>query len=589
MKNHIITRDELNTHLWGAADILRGSVDASEFKNHIFGLLFLKRMSDVFDEEFQAVIARETKNGVSAAEARRRAEDPDEHVFYVPEDARWSTLMAVGENRAEKLDVACRELEASNPGKLEGVLGSIVFNDPHRFGDAKDMDGLMQRLLTHFNKWPLGNRNLSEPDILGNAYEYLIERFAEDAGKKGGEFYTPRMVVRLIVELLRPQEAMRIHDPTVGSGGMLIEAAHFVQDHGKDPRNLTLSGQEKNRGTWAICKMNMLLHNLPDADIRPGDTIRSPKFTSGGRLMTFDRVLANPPFSLKDWGHDHVEKDDAKKYPGDPWGRFADFAVPPRTKGDLAFVLHMLNVTNERGMVGVVVPHGVLFRGSKEGEIRSKLLEQDRVEAVIGLPAGLFFGTGIPAAVLVLNKAKPEERRGKVLFIDASPEGLYQEGSNRNYLRHQDVLRAAAVFHGYAQPDAVRDTLDQLETEHLAAGERDRDRQLQRVGHEDEDARSRILAEADQRLHAVTEAAGAVRAWLDQDEALARYAAIVPVTTIATEHDHNLNISRYVDSSPPAETLDVAAELKKLRELEQARDAAEAEMKRLLKELGYDA
>src|SRR3989344_2391337 len=206
MKRHIITRDELNNHLWGAADILRGTVDASEFKNHIFGLLFLKRLSDVFDEEVAIVIQRETKRGASLQEAKKIADDPDEHRFYVPKEARWSRLITVGENRAEALDVACRALEDSNAGLLEGVLGSIVFIDPHRFGDAREMDGLMQRLLNHFDKLTLGNQNLSEPDILGNAYEYLIERFAESAGKKGGEFYTPRMVVKLIVELLHPAE-----------------------------------------------------------------------------------------------------------------------------------------------------------------------------------------------------------------------------------------------------------------------------------------------------------------------------------------------------------------------------------------------
>ncbi len=580
MKKHIITREELNNHLWGAADILRGTVDASEFKNHIFGLLFLKRLSDVFDEEVADVIRREAKAGATLDQAKKIADDPDEHRFFVPKEARWATLIEIGENRAEALDVACRALEDSNAGLLEGVLGSIVFNDPHRFGDAKEMDGLMQRLLNHFDKLPLGNQNLSEPDILGNAYEYLIERFAESAGKKGGEFYTPRAVVKLIVELLRPAEGMRIHDPTAGSGGMLIEVAHFVQDRGGDPRNITLTGQEKNRGTWAICKMNMLLHGMPDADIRSGDTIRAPKFTSGGRLQTFDRVLANPPFSLKDWGYEEMKN-------GDPWGRFTGYAIPPRTKGDWGFVLHMLACTNERGMVGVVVPHGVLFRGAKEGEIRTRLLEKDYIEAVVGLPASLFFGTGIPAAILVLNKSKPAERAGKVLFIDASPEGFFLEASARNYLRYEDVLRVAAVFHGYGDDSAVRTNLDRINNEWRKAAELDRDRQLDRVGHDDETAREHVQAEAQQRMEGVEQAAMAVREWLNDADAFARFCRVATVDEIVKENDCNLNISRYVDSSPAMEELDVEAELAKLRELEKKRDAAEAEMYQLLKELGF--
>ena len=248
------------------------------------------------------------------------------------------------------------------------------------------------------------------------------------------------MVVKLIVELLAPTERMRICDPTAGSGGMLIECAHHIERQGGNPRNLTLHGQEKNLSTWAICKMNMLLHGLPDARIEKGDTIRDPKLVDEGELLLYDRVIANPPFSLDEWGREVAESDG--------YGRFR-FGVPPKTRGDLAFVQHMVAVLNARGRLGVVMPHGVLFRGAAEGKIRQRLLQQDLFEAVIGLAPNLFYGTGIPASILVLNRNKPAPRQGKVLFIDASSE--FQEGSNQNRLRQRDIEHIASTCHAYAE------------------------------------------------------------------------------------------------------------------------------------------
>ena len=421
-----LTVDALERYLWSAADILRGSIDSSDYKGFIFGLLFLKRLSDRFDEECDALVA----DGDDP-------EDRDNHQFFVPKRARWAEIQRTATNVGEALNKACSALEGSNTS-LEGVLAGIDFNDERKLGDARNRDVVLGRLVQHFSKVTLKNANLAEPDMLGRAYEYLIEKFADDAGKKGGEFYTPKTVVELIVEMLAPTEKMRVCDPTCGSGGMLIEAAHYLQRHGKNPKNLSLYGQEKNLGTWAICKMNTLLHGLPDARIEKGDTIRDPKLREGGELMLFDRVIANPPFSLDEWGREIGEND--------PYGRFA-FGLPPKTKGDLAFVQHMIATTNKTGMVGVVMPHGVLFRGAAEGEIRKGILQQDLVEAVVGLPTNLFYGTGIPAAVLVLNRAKKPERRGKVLFIEGSRE--FREASAQNYLRADDVKKIAATFHAF--------------------------------------------------------------------------------------------------------------------------------------------
>lgn len=421
-----LTTEKLERYLWSAADILRGSIDSSDYKNYIFGLLFLKRLGDRFAEECEALV----RDGDDR-------EDKDNHQFFVPKRARWAEIQRVATNVGEALNKACAALEQANTS-LEGVLAGIDFQDERRLGDARNRDAVLGRLVQHFSKVDLRNDRLSEPDMLGRAYEYLIEKFADDAGKKGGEFYTPKKVVELIVELLAPTEKMRICDPTCGSGGMLIECAHHLQRHGKNARNLSLFGQEKNLGTWAICKMNMLLHGLPDARIEKGDTIRDPKLRDGAELMLFDRVIANPPFSLDEWGREMAE--------ADLYGRFR-FGVPPKTKGDLAFVSHMIATMNKTGMVGVVMPHGVLFRGAAEGEIRKGILREDLVEAVIGLPPNLFYGTGIPAAVLVLNRRKKVGRQGKVLFVEASRE--FKEGTSQNYLRSEDVQKIAAAFHAF--------------------------------------------------------------------------------------------------------------------------------------------
>ena len=452
-----LTRMELESRLWRAADILRGQIDAADYKNYIFSILFLKRLSDRFDEEVQMAV----DDGVPLDTALT---DYDEHEFFVPESARWDAIAGASMNLGEALNVASHAIEEANSPRLDGVLAGTNWNDESKLGSPANREGIIRSLLNHFGDLDLRDENLRVDDagggnVLGDAYEYLINRFADDAGKKGGEFYTPRSVVRLIVELLKPKEGMRICDPTAGSGGMLIYAAQYVREHGGDLRNLALHGQERNLGTLAIGKLNLLLHGLRSARLESGDVIAEPQLTDpAGSLESYDRVIANPPFSLKNWGNDFA--------PNDPHHRFDRYgAIPPKTRGDLAFLLHMLGVTNAEGMVGVVMPHGILFRGGAEGKIRRGIVEADLFEAIIGLAPNLFFGASIPVAVCILNKAKRAERRGKVLFVDAAQEGYFRQGKAQNFIDSEHIGKIVEAFRAFEEVERFAHVADLEEIE----------------------------------------------------------------------------------------------------------------------------
>jgi type I restriction enzyme M protein len=424
-----VNQSEINDVAWKACDTFRGVVDAENYRNYILVMLFWKYMSDVWRDHRDAYLRE--YNGDEARVARRLARER----FQLPDGCDFYSLYALRNEPdiGERMNVALAGIEEANKSKLEGVFREVDFNSESKLGQTRDRNVRLKLLLEDFADARLDLRPsvIGEEDVIGNVYEYLLERFASDAGKKAGEFYTPGQVSKLLALLLAPKKGDTICDPSCGSGSLLIKVGRQA-----DERDFALFGQEMNGTTHALCRMNMFLHGMDNFRIEWGDTLRNPRLVESDHLMRFDIVVANPPFSLDKWGYDEAA--------ADPFHRYHR-GVPPKSKGDYAFITHMIETAREgTGKVGVVVPHGVLFRGAAEGKIRRKLIEENLLEAVIGLPANLFFGTGIPAAILIFNKGKTH---GDVLFIDAARE--FKDAKNQSILTDEHLQKIVQTYQAF--------------------------------------------------------------------------------------------------------------------------------------------
>jgi type I restriction enzyme M protein len=516
-----INSNEVKQIVWKACDTFRGLINPDQYKDYILTMLFIKYVSDVQKEKKKEYLKK--YNGDEARAERAIKQER----FIVPENSSFDFLYEHRNeaNLGELINIALTDFEEANRQKLSsedgsGVFRNIDFNSSN-LGDVKEKNQRLKSLLIDFSneKLDLSPGHLEGADIIGDAYEFLIANFASDAGKKAGEFFTPSEVSTLLAKLTKSKPGARICDPTCGSGSLLIKAGREVGSP-----DFSLFGQEANGSTWALAIMNMFLHGFDNATIRWGDTIRNPKLKEGDALMKFDTVVANPPFSLDKWGkiEDKEEDKAAKSYDPehDPYSRFWR-GIPPKSKGDWAFITHMIETTYEgTGKVGVVVPHGVLFRGSSEGKIRQKTIEENILEAVIGLPANLFFGTGIPAAILIFNKGKGDNKN--VLFIDASQQ--YESVKNQNKLRDADIEHIVSTYRDFS--------------------------------------------------------AGKLKAGIVED----KFSYVAKFEEIK-ENEFNLNIPRYVDTFEEEAEVDIAAVQKEIDKLEGELKTVQSELDKYLKEL----
>jgi type I restriction enzyme M protein len=496
----LINLKDLEAHLWHAAHIITGPIDASDYKTYIFPILFFKRICDVYDEEFADAMKQVGDEELAKGEMFHR--------IQIPKNFHWKKVFSKTKDIGQALKNAFRGIESANP-HLHGIFGDASWTNKERLSDE-----LLGTLLNHFNEVNIGVSSVRDDDM-GRAYEYLIKRFADKANKKAGEFYTPRTIVRLMVNILDPKAGQSVYDPACGTGGMLLETIHHVKENGGDPRLLKIKGQEKNLTTEAIARMNLFLHGQEDFDIVRGDTLRNPKFLVDDKLETFDCVIANPPFSLKEWGYD--------LWASDPYSR-NQFGLAPQTNGDFAWVQHMFASLNEQGCMAVVLPHGVLFRGGAEDQIRTKLLQENRIEAIIGVAPNLFYGTGIPACILVLRKHRPKSHKSHVLIINA--EEIFTKGRAQNTLSESQADEIYSIYKQQAKkgPKAV-------------------------------------------------EIEGVAR-WVSLDE--------------IKENDFNLNIARYVQKPLVEETITVEEALKDFQQKLSALEKAEYELEKLLIKEGFE-
>jgi type I restriction enzyme M protein len=512
------TKQNIEKALWSACDSFRGKIDSSRYKDYILSMLFVKYLSDVYKE------TREKYEKQYKGDKQRVERAMNRERFVMDENSTFEYLYNNRNDKeiGQKINVALAAIENNNSAKLHDVFRAIDFNSTVDFGEPKEKNAILKNLLEDFKDLDLRPSQLDSADIIGDAYEYMIANFASDAGKKGGEFYTPNKVSELVARLVKPKENDRIYDGTCGSGGLLLKAFTQIKN-----RKARVYGQEQNMQTWALCRMNMFLHGVDDAVIWQGDTLSNPGNIENDKLMKFQCIVANPPFSLDKWDSgflgDVSESGKKAKMSADldPYKRF-DWGIPPVSKGDYAFVMHYLHSLDEAtGRMGIVLPHGVLFRGASEGKIRQTIIEKfNFLDAVIGLPANLFYGAGIPACILIFRKNRGANQR--VLFIDASGDGHYEKGKNQNVLREEDITKILETYDAYLNDQSF-------------AGEE-------------------------------------------------KYSYVATLDEIK-ENDYNLNIPRYVDTFEEEELIDIDAVQKNIDRLEKELAEVRKQMAQKLKEI----
>lgn len=531
-----ITQSEINNIVWKACDTFRGVIDPSQYKDYILTMLFVKYVSDVWKDKQHFYAEKYDGDEIRVQRALRNER------FQVPETCTFDYLF---ENRnapnvGELINTALESMEDANRSKLERVFRNIDFNSEANLGQTKDRNRRLKNLLVDFSALDLQPSHLEDNDVIGDAYEYLIEKFASDAGKKAGEFYTPAQVSKLLAKLINPQPGDRIIDPTCGSGSLLIKTAKEVGS-----KNFSLYGQEINGSTWALARMNMFLHEVDNAQIEWGDTLNSPKLLEADSLLKGNVVVANPPFSLDKWGADNAITDQFTRF---------HRGVPPKSKGDYAFISHMIeSAYQDTGRVGVILPHGVLFRGSSEGKIRQQLIEENLLEAVVGLPANLFYGTGIPATILIFNRAKGDNQ--DILFLDAS-QG-YESSTNQNRLRDQDIDKIVWTYQ-YFQCTVMNDEVLGMNDVLLAK---------YNISKAELEAKVKEF-----NIH-------------PSSLIIPKYAYRATIQEVA-ENEFNLNIPRYVDTFEEEAEVDIPATQRNIEDLKQELLAVEQQMADYLTELG---
>lgn len=503
-----LTSDALKAHLREAVEMLARLAPPQEYRNHLFALLVLKRVFDLFEERRLFIEQEALAAGYSPEEAHARAHDPDEHRWLVPPSASWPIVMSVTENFGVALERACAELERRNKSLLTAVLTLLRFEGAGSAEENVAHETMLHNVLEHFDKLRLGESDLESTEALGEAAQFLIEYLAAWGAKKTASHTSASALMQLLAELMQPKPGIRVCDPACGAGGGLVACANYVRQHGHSPQTLSLYGQEYDAATWSLCKMNLLLHDLHDARLALGSTLTQPWLDENGALLQFDLVISEPPFSMMEWEHEAAACV--------ALGRF-DAGLPPPRRGEFAFVQHIAATLNARGRAAIVVPHGVLFRGGIEKQIRAALLQKDVVEAVIALPEGVLLGLKSPAVILILNRNKSSERCEHVAFIDAA---LVAPSARAFKLDEETRRKIVALYHSASRQ------------EHNAA-------------------------------------------------------TLVNLHTIATEHDYNLSVGRYVNGNADLHAREIEPMLAEIATLEHRQAAAQQEFERMLQEFGY--